>query len=127
MSPCPTTYTYATPYTYVTRGLHTATFANVMNASCACVLMMHIFVQAVFFLGDGGWSANDLIREASNAIPARITLHGIAFFIGGGDDGGLSTIAAMTGGGFRNITDARQVTEAEPVEAVTLIRGRGSR
>jgi len=73
--------------------------------------------EAVFFLGDGGWSANDLIREASNAIPARITLHGIAFFIGGGDDGGLSTIAAMTGGGFRNITDARQVTEAEPVEA----------
>lgn len=81
-----------------------------------CLVMGPQRPEAVFFLGDGGWDGNELIREAANAIAARITIHGISFFDGGAEGNGLAEIAAMTGGGYRRITCVSQVSDARPVE-----------
>jgi hypothetical protein len=72
------------------------------EAAClnACLAMRG--VQAIFFLGDGGWSAQELIT-AVQARRGRATIHSIAFFMSEYETGGLPDIAKMTGGTFRSV------------------------
>ena len=54
--------------------------------------------DAIFFLGDGGWDSQSLIKAAGEAASQRVTIHSIAFFTTGG---GLPEIASITGGTYR--------------------------
>jgi hypothetical protein len=54
-------------------------------------------VQAIFFLGDGGWEADPLI-SAANA--SSVVIHSIAFFTTGG---GLREISEGRGGTYREV------------------------
>ena len=56
--------------------------------------------DAVFFLGDGGWSADALLRAAEVAREQSVTIHSIAFFTTGG---GLKEIAEATGGTYKEV------------------------
>mgnify|MGYP006138449745 FL=1 len=57
----------------------------------------------IFFLGDGGWNADSLVRTADQAVQKGIKINSIAFFTTGG---GLPEIAAKTGGVHRIVASA---------------------
>ena len=62
------------------------------EAACLRALLA-MKLDAVYFLGDGGWDSGALIEAARSA--RGTTIHSIAFFTTGG---GLEEIASMTGG-----------------------------
>lgn len=62
-------------------------------------------VDTVFFLGDGGWSAQALIAEAHRAKEKGVKINSIAFYTTGG---GLEEIAQITGGEWRQVNDIRE-------------------
>jgi uncharacterized membrane protein YgcG len=82
--------------------------------------------QAIFFLGDGGWDANQLIASAKHAATAGIVVHSIAFFTSGG---GLPEIASLTGGSYREINGASDLQAAaapQPTATSAEVRPGGS-
>jgi hypothetical protein len=56
--------------------------------------------HAIYFLGDGGWDPEPLVRAAQLAREQSVVIHSIAFFTTGG---GLEEIAELTGGTFKEI------------------------
>jgi SpoVK/Ycf46/Vps4 family AAA+-type ATPase len=58
--------------------------------------------QCIFFLGDGGWDGQALIKEANVAADCGIQIHSIAFYLQGVGSG-LPEIAKLTGGTYRDV------------------------
>ena len=80
------------------------------EAACLLTLLKMDGIQAVFFLGDGGWSEDALIQAAGEAKRLGVVIHSIAFFTSGG---GLPQIAELTGGTYREINGRADLEEIE--------------
>jgi len=78
-----------------------ASGGNGGEANCLRALI-NMDPQCIFFLGDGGWSGQDLIKEANVAVACGIQIHSIAFYLQGVGSG-LPEIAKMTGGTYRDV------------------------
>ena len=81
--------------------------ANGGEAACLHALLK-MRPQAIFFLGDGGWSERELIAAANDAKSQHVTVHSIAFFTSGG---GLPEIAQITAGTYREINGEGDLDE----------------
>jgi hypothetical protein len=76
------------------------------GGEAACLrALVDMNVDAVFFLGDGGWSAQALIAEAHRAKEKGVKINSIAFYTTGG---GLEEIAQITGGEWRQVNDIKE-------------------
>ena len=76
------------------------------GGEAACLrMLLKMNPDAIYFLGDGGWSKEALLEAASAAKSKNIKIHSIAFFIESGD-GGLEAMATLTEGQFHRIDSA---------------------
>ena len=58
------------------------------GGEAACLrMLLKMNPDAIYFLGDGGWSKEALLEAASEAKSKNIKIHSIAFFIESGDGG----------------------------------------
>ncbi len=79
------------------------------GGEAACMrALLKMRPQAIFFLGDGGWSETELIAAAGEAKSQGVVVHSIAFFTSGG---GLPEIAQITGGTYREINGEGDLDE----------------
>ena len=85
------------------------------GGEAACMrALLKMRPQAIFFLGDGGWSETELIAAAGEAKSQGVVVHSIAFFTSGG---GLPEIAQITGGTYREINGEADLDELPAARA----------
>ena len=85
------------------------------GGEAACMrALLKMRPQAIFFLGDGGWSETELIAAAGEAKSQGVVVHSIAFFTSGG---GLPEIAQITGGTYREINGEGDLDELPAARA----------